>query len=482
MAKKRKNVLDVFEGKYKQNTLSPNRKQQLGNLTLKNIKESWWDRELWLENTRSQLAGYWMDENNKTYKIQTDYQNTILNPKPIVATKENPVVDNNEAYGGNVNKGWKDKTKEEYLDIIGKGTKEWTEDEKISMRRLKGKIAIWESPFSETTDIQHEDLLLPDNVSKLVEELTWKWFNFDAVPNINAIRQELTKKWLKPYQITQVMNKLRTQQNITQVKSEKQESLDESQNIADKETEREISRIREKWERLKQVIQSWYSSRWFGRSSRASESIEEAQKDIDSMVSTAERKYDLERKLRDAQITGISDDQIQSLQNNLEREKSKLAQQLQVNLEKQQKINAETNKSFAESIDEMLNTFEAGTVDTSNADFDKTIQNQSSVILDKNWGIWINPTTWFPQISTFSWKGKKPTMNSMKDANGNMLIYKDWEPDSIVTRDWQYIKWDGQSDLFNLPTTSQEAKTGKWKKWDDGILYNEDTGETKNVW
>lgn len=283
-------------------------------------------------------------------------QSSYIQPRVFSATPNNPVVDRDKVLAWESTL-WKDLTKDQYLDIISKNPKEITLEERKALRRIQGRIWLWENPFQD--EDASSDLGTP--------------------PTADDILKPMSEQ---------------TDRDIARVEARKKTNLDESEEIAQKEIDRATARIREIWERRKNTLQASYSSRGFWRSSAASDAILEQQKQIDEMIDTAEKKYRLEQSIRDAQIKGLAGEETQGLRSALAREKETLSRLLRESIEKQQELDAEMNKSFAERIDSVFSAIEIAEKETAEQiDINTTKEvnvwyftdSEWNVVLDKNW-------------------------------------------------------------------------------------------------
>lgn len=342
-------------------------------------------------------------------------QSSYIQPKVFSARPNNPVVDRDKVLAWESTL-WKDVTKDEYLDIISKNPKEITPEERKALRRIQGRISLWENPF------QDEDASSDPSTPPTADDI------------------------LKP--ISE-----QTDRDIARVEARKKTNLDESEEIAQKEIDRATARIRERWERLKNTLQAWYSSRGFWRSSIASDSIAEQQKQIDDMIDTAEKKYRLEQAIRDAQIEGLSGEETQGLRSGLEREKEKLSRLLQESIERQQELDAEMNKSFSERIDSLFATIQASGDDL--PEYDDKASKALWYISDKYW----NPLKLDENGNPIAPKndfGQDVKITTFKDSNGNTYIYENWFKSSVITNQWEIKEW---TDDIVVPKQVKDEQT-----------------------
>mgnify|MGYP003663908343 CR=1 FL=1 len=296
------------------------------------------------------LALEWTVE-NKPMSTPPYNPTTPIKPKVFSATADNPVVDKDKVLGWEV-----DNTPYDFDKFI------------------KNK-----NRYKSLT--KEEQDLFKDEADRIKYSGQWVKGYYDSQSG-NIQTAPTTEDTIKP--LSQ-----QTDRDIARIEETKQRQLKESADIATQDTEREVLRIRERGERAKETLQRSLSLRGVGRSSLATDKIWDMQSDIDSMVSTAERKYQLEQELRDAQIRGVAGEQIQGLQDSLAQAKNVLAQQLQENLEKQQEVNAEMNKGFAESIEEMFEMIQLAEEEETKQkiDINKTKELSVWYFTDSQWNI-----------------------------------------------------------------------------------------------
>lgn len=345
------------------------------------------------------LALEWTVE-NKPMSTPPYNPTTPIKPKVFSATADNPVVDKDKVLGWEV-----DNTPYDFDKFI------------------KNK-----NRYKSLT--KEEQDLFKDEADRIKYSGQWVKGYYDSQSG-NIQTAPTTEDTIKP--LSQ-----QTDRDIARIEETKQRQLKESADIATQDTEREVLRIRERGERAKETLQRSLSLRGVGRSSLATDKIWDMQSDIDSMVSTAERKYQLEQELRDAQIRGVAGEQIQGLQDSLAQAKNVLAQQLQENLEKQQEVNAEMNKSFAESMDSLFSTIQASGDDL--PEYDDKASKALWYISDKNW----NPLKLDKDGNPIAPKndfGQDVKITTFKDSNGNTYIYENWFKKNVITNQWEIREW-----------------------------------------
>jgi len=240
--------------------------------------------------------------------------------------------------------------------------------------------------------------------------------------------------------------------DIEAAKKKREEQLAVSKTVFEQELERETQRIETEGKRTMDTLTRSLALRWWLRWTAWEQRMWEVQAQVNSLISTAQSKADLELQLRDAQITWASEERIKQLNTSLSSLKTSLAEQATANIEAQLEVAAEI---WADALESVLWIISATWMDVSWVDREKS--KETSYIINTDWSLflWAN---WKPvplvKKNEF-WMDVKLT--NFKDANDNTYVYKNWELSEIITNQWDILKWEQLKDA-KVPASIQEDK------------------------
>jgi len=256
-----------------------------------------------------------------------------------------------------------------------------------------------------------------------------------------------------------------------------QKALETADDIFAADLEREEKRIRDAGKRVMDTTQRLNSLRGGGRSSANEAIIMEQQKDVNSLIASAQAKTDIALQIRKAEINGASAEAMEALTNQQSAIDSALNSKLYDAMDRQKTLNDEIAANFADGLQNMMDVLESWDVDTSNIDFDATLRKGGTFMVDKDGWLWINPKTWMPEyLKKEAWA--VPKISTFKDGNGNTFMTKDWVIDSVITISGQYLTWDAL-DMMDLPTIPTDPVKAPWS---EKIWVDEDGNDVYWVW
>lgn len=382
--------------------------------------------------------------------------------------------------------------RQRYLDIAKKDPSAVTAEDRAYLREIQARMNLWETvdQIFWTSQVQQAtwlDKLLSsaekqDIIDTKIREIRSAWYDYETTRNmINKIYDQARDWSLFGGETQKQILQDQYGQQVWKLEWETAKALQTAEDVFRQDLERETARIKEKWDQAMNTLQRLNSLRWAWRWSYNEKVMREQQDQINWLITTAQQNADLKLQQRKMEIEWASAEAKAALAENLAANEQLLSQRISEATDIQNKLNWEIGLSFRDSLTNMLNVVEAAWIDTSNADFEWTLRSQSPYVLDREWWLWINPLTWFPEMFKYP-EWVKPSMSSYKDANGNLLIMNNWMLDTLVTNQWQVISWDGTL-LFNLPRTQveQNLKQQWWAKLNDNTLFNKDTWESRSL-
>jgi len=193
---------------------------------------------------------------------------------------------------------------------------------------------------------------------------------------------------------------LQIESDIEAQKKREAEQLVVSWDVFAEELARETERIRAAWKRTQDTLSRALALRWGLRGTAWEQKLVAGQEKVNALISTAERKADLELQLRDAKIKWVSWEALDTLSNNLNTLKATLAEQTQDNIQTQLEVAWEIWWDFIENVLSILSTTWED-VDS----IDRAKSGQANYLVKKDWTIYLD-ANWKPVSLKAWWTGE----------------------------------------------------------------------------
>jgi len=238
-------------------------------------------------------------------------------------------------------------------------------------------------------------------IARKRSECSAKWGTFDPVSETCSFGLwGRPDAWPREF-VNQAWESLEQQQakvNLREAKEVWQEQLDESERIFEDELKRKTDRIIAEWKRTMDTLTRSLALRGWLRGSQWEAKTATQQQLTNDLISTAERKADLERSLRDQKIKWATGDAVQSIQDDIDALNKELVEKAKKNIETQLEISAEI---WTENLQSVLDLLDASWSDTSWVDQAKS--QQAGYLVNADWGMFTD-SNWNPiKIKQSNW-------------------------------------------------------------------------------
>lgn len=433
--KKKKTALQIAAKQFKGWTLKWQNREDILNITNQEIDKAGWDREAGLASTRNILSWVW-GETAKIAKIWTIENKRFVRPPVLSANKDNSIVER------------------------------WIQ----APIESQTATAPTEQPQDlATIDKEAKELLLPQELKWVTEEIIRRWFNTNVWQNVNNIRRELQGQWLWAEQIEQVIGNIRAEWQKASITWQATEAITKAEDIFKQDLERETTRIREKGQKVMDTTQRLNSLRWAGRSTANEADIQKQQGAINDLIATAEANADLKLQQRKMQIEWASSEAIASINESLALNEKSLNERLTEAVIKQKELDRLIGADFQQWTESLVWVMAAAWIEV--WDFDQKATEALGYISDSKWRPLKLDAEWNPIAPKNQfWMDAK--ISNFKDANDNTYVYTNWELTSIIDLQGNILTGD-QLKTAKVPAQVVEDKTIAERRKVETSLRNE---------
>ncbi len=432
--------------------------------------------------------------------------------KPTIATTDKPVIGTPPATNtpiGDFSKFTPEQNYSKAMEIYTKDPSEVTKEETAFLRSLKFRIDNGEDVYgkkgkSSGTTTYSTELIQPwENIASSVRnsdgsyQVTYKdWTSQRTTTEPSTtVFPEWTPEYFaqKKAQENQKQLDVLTQQMNTEAERRKKETADlvakYGENIAGQFASQKAE-IEAQWAKRMETLNSWLSFSGFWRSTLALDKRDEIAKNIETTITQAKAKADLElmayrmeQEWADAEAIGAMRTNIANVQANID----------QANYENQLeiiKLNQENATSGAEAMNNLLETISNSAEIVSNADLKKS--QELGYFVDKNWAIMLDSQKRPIQFEGTPWSLDPSAISSYADALKKGIIDEKWldklspadkaailKYTAVQDGSWVgtwFNPWSGdmRTDRHNNPVamTTDVAKTLGLVEWVDYTVWD----------
>lgn len=390
------------------------------------------------------LPDVWQQSTGLNSQGATTYNFAPL--KPTIATTDKPVIGTPPATNtpiGDFSKFTPEQNYSKAMEIYTKDPSEVTKEETAFLRSLKFRIDNGEDVYgkkgkSSGTTTYSTELIQPwENIASSVRnsdgsyQVTYKdWTSQRTTTEPSTtVFPEWTPEYFaqKKAQENQKQLDVLTQQMNTEAERRKKETADlvakYGENIAGQFASQKAE-IEAQWAKRMETLNSWLSFSGFWRSTLALDKRDEIAKNIETTITQAKAKADLElmayrmeQEWADAEAIGAMRTNIANVQANID----------QANYENQLeiiKLNQENATSGAEAMNNLLETISNSAEIVSNADLKKS--QELGYFVDKNWAIMLDSQKRPIQFEGTPWSLDPSAISSYADALKKGIIDEKW--------------------------------------------------------
>lgn len=207
-------------------------------------------------------------------------------------------------------------------------------------------------------------------------------------------------------------------QTQNELKARSDEAFSKKKELLDKQLAETTHQIEESWKQRMDVLNTWMSFTWFGRSSYALGRRDEVSRSVNAEISIARSKAQAELELYQAQLEGADAETLGALSQNLANYTNALKNQQTENAKLAQALNDEANASMSQALDNMI----ALSWVNENA-IDKELSKELWYLVNSKWQAVNIDENWKP-IMLLSWR-KQEFEEGKEDRDFMYKTYKD---------------------------------------------------------